>query len=171
LQTPRPHPDVEGLLQNPDCEKFLNGLLNEISKFGEPYSRDFRKVDAAAEPYFRYHSYPPDSSVVGGTPGRIIGDPYLEIFMDAGKARPGSWFALEYIAIHETIHAAATSGTGYTHEQMAIAAYNVAPEAVLKSLKNSNTPGPPDISGAPHADQHNSELFNQILWRACPPRR
>src|SRR5260370_20618500 len=174
--TQQPNPDIEGLLENPTCRDFLNSFLDEISKFAEPYSHDFRAVYNAAKASFRNHSYgPPDTKKLlpmGGTPGRIIGDPYLEIFLDVGRAVPGGYAALEYVAIHDIVHAAKGSGTGYNHLEFAVAAYNVAgPLGLLNGLKNSNYSKPPDYSGTHNADVYNSNLFDKIVFAACPPKK
>jgi RHS repeat-associated protein len=157
---------VETLLQNSNCEKFLNAVLAELGKIRAPYSDKFIDIFRAADQQGAFHN----ASIANyGDANGIVGDPSLIIHIDVGR-HGGDPFGVAYTAIHETMHAAAGSGLMYTHLQMAAAAYRVGQaQSLLSRLANTNSAGtvPTDAPGQ-KTDNDNSLLFENIMQIACP---
>ena len=157
---------VETLLQNPDCEKFLNSVLAELGKTRAPYSDKFIDIFRAAEQQGAFHnaSLPSYGEATG-----LVGNPSLLLRIDVAR-HGGDPYAVAYTAIHETMHAAAGSGLMYSHWELAVAAYRVGQtQGLLSRLANTNSAGKePDRGTGKQIDSDNALLFDNLTTIACP---
>ena len=102
---------------------------------------------------------------LGGT-HKSVGDPNFYIYLDED-----SYANDPYILIHELFHGADGSGEGYTHFQMANAAYNVAraDSAFMKWMKRHGglkEPRLADYTRDP-IDRYNADVFDSIARYGC----
>jgi len=164
--------EAERLL-TPECQKFLNSILEELNKIHTAYSTDFATNFQAARDQNAYHVVRLPDEVraherVGGT-SSVIGDPSFKIEVDITNFnRPD--FSAGYVTIHETFHGSSKSRAGYIHRQMAQAAYNVAMAnpSIFSRLQNYGHKDPPRKGPTKVDDWYNAGLFDDILRIGCP---
>lgn len=142
-----------------DCLRFLNSFLAQLK---DPHSNNLLDVLKAAKGrrFTRNLSDEEKKKRLGGTHSRV-GDPAFYIYLDEA-----AYANDPYLLIHELLHGAAGSGEGYTHFDMATAAYKVAlaEPAFMKyanrhgGLKEPKTPDYSADSKDPE-DWYNAECF------------
>jgi hypothetical protein len=101
---------------------------------------------------------------LGGT-HNSVSDPSFYIYLEDSYAFD------PYILIHELFHGADGSGRGYTHYEMAKAAYNAASadSAFMKWINRHGglkEPRRPDYSRDP-TDWYNADVFDSIARYGC----
>jgi YD repeat-containing protein len=150
-----------------DCLKFLNGILAQMK---DPDSKNLLDILKAAKGrlFTRNLSEEQKKKALGGTQSRV-GDPAFDIYLDEA-----AYANDPYLLIHELFHAAAGTGTGYNHFEMATAAYKVAlaDPAFMKyanrhgGLKEPKLPDYSADSKDP-ADWYNAAVFDNIARHGC----
>jgi hypothetical protein len=148
-----------------DCLDFLNGILAQLK---DPYSTNFRDVLKKAKefPLYTKHLTAEEKKKRYGGTNKSVGDPAFYIYLDEHIYANDP-----YLLIHELFHGADASGTGYTHDEMAIAAYKAAQAdpAFMKYINRHGglkKPGLPDYSRDPD-DWYNAGVFDSIARYGC----
>jgi hypothetical protein len=166
-QTPADVSTVEKLLENANCNKFLNAVLAALgTATGRGRNRvTFGDLFHSANQAGAFHNKPSMSWALGEI-SSLIGDPSLVISINVG-ADP---YSIAVTAMHEIFHGAPSAGTWYSHFEMADAAWRIGDGmGLLSRLKNTNSkdkvPNPGNTKGI---DIDNSTLFQNILESACP---
>ena len=144
----------------------MNAVLADLGRVRAPYSDNFIDIFRAADRQGAFHNA---SLADYGDANGIVGDPSLLLQIDVAK-HAGDPFGIAYTAIHETMHAAAGSGTVYSHLAMAEAAYRVGQtQGLLSRLANTNSAGKEPTRGeGRQIDNDNSLLFQNLMKIACP---
>ena len=165
-QKPMVTTQTEKLLTE-DCLKFLNSILAQLK---DPHSKNLLDILEAAKGrlFTRTLSEEEKKKRHGGTHSRA-GDPSFYIYL--GEAE----YANDpYLLIHELFHGAAGTGTGYTHLDMATAAYKVAlADATFMKYANRHgglkEPKLPDYSPSSKdpEDWYNADVFDSIARHGC----
>lgn len=169
--------EAENLLTN-ECVHFLNSILAELGSMRDPHNYNFAGIFRTARDRGVFRSIRLSAEQLKKRLGGVtstISDPSLRIEVDE-RLFNRSDFTAGYIIIHELFHASPAVGPWYTHEEMAVAAYNVAlsNDAVMKKLKNYGTPGPPkSVSLDPSKyneahDWYNAGVFDAVVRIGCP---
>jgi hypothetical protein len=176
-QRPLDTSQTERLLTG-DCVHFLNSILAELGKIVDPYSYNFLGIFRKAKdqrPLYTKRMTPEERQRhrgVGGTYS-IVGDPAFYIWIDEYQAYESGDNG--YTLIHELFHGAAGSGTGYTHTDMANAAYRAASAnpALMKEVQRHGIKEPRLVrytrEGYVEGDDFfNASVFDNILRLGCP---
>jgi len=151
-----------------DCLKFLNSILAQLKDSHSNNLLDILKA-AKGRLFTRNLSDEEKKKRWGGTHSIVSNnDFYIELDEAIYANDP-------YLLIHELFHGAAGTGTGYTHLDMATAAYKVAlaDPAFMKyanrhgGLKEPNkTPDYSPASKDPE-DWYNADVFDRIARKGC----
>ena len=176
-QKPLDTSQTERLLTG-ECVHFLNSILAELGKIVDPYSYNFLGIfRKAKDQRLLYTKRMTPEEVqrqrgLGGT-NSIVGDPAFSIYIDEYQAYESGDNG--YTLIHELFHGAAGSGKGYTHTDMATAAYNAAQanSALFKEVQRHGIKGLRQVrytrEGYVEADDfYNASVFDNILRFGCP---
>lgn len=150
-----------------DCLKFLNSILAQLK---DPQSNNLLDILKAAQGrlFTRNLSDEEKKKRLGGTHSRV-GDPAFYIYL--GEAE----YANDpYLLIHELFHGAAGTGKGYTHFEMATAAYKaaLADPAFMKYANRHGglrEPKRPDYSpdSQDPEDWYNGDVFDRVARHGC----
>lgn len=164
--------EAERLL-TPSCKQFLNSILEQLNKGKTAYSTDFAKNFQAARDQNAFHVVRLPDEVrrherVGGT-WHVIGDPSFRIEVDITNFN-GPDFSAGYVIIHETFHGSSVDRWGYSHFEMAQAAYNVAlaNPSIFNRLQNYGHKGPPRRGTSKTDETWNAGVFDSIVKIGCP---
>jgi hypothetical protein len=153
-------------------------MLAELGKIVDPYSYNFWAIFRKAKDQrsLTTKRMTPQEIErqrgVGGTHS-IVGDPAFSVYIDEYRAYESGDNG--YTLIHELFHGAAGSGKGYTHTDMATAAYSaaLANPALMKEVQKHGIKGPRQVTYT-HGefveadDFYNASVFDNILRFGCP---
>jgi hypothetical protein len=167
---------VDELIQKPRCSQFLNEVLAELAKAtgrgreGVTFEALFNSARGSiysVNPWWARGSGSPD--------GILVGNPAFHIEILMRDERPGDRADAPTSIMHEVFHGAPGGGANYTHFEMADAAYTVGGRMGLLKEHDYGNPDKPN-AGYEAAktdlekrtiDNHNSNLFQDILIQAC----
>jgi len=154
--------EVDALLTNKQCQKFLDSILSslKVATGIAPIKNKFKDVFKDLSKRVGFYD---GSGVIGDNYGLTeLNNGSLSIGVDFSKATPSGIRAIGITAIHETLHAAASEGL-YGQYDVAKAAYDVGramgliPELVAKPKSGDSTA----------ADKYNSDLLSSSIFAAC----
>jgi hypothetical protein len=151
--------NIRDLLQNPICNNFIKGMLEEFGKLPQGvFSLDLVKIFDAVRAQSNgglFRDVTQSGSFAYAFGSLELGNATIAYrnSLDGGDGA------------HETMHVAARTGYGFSHQQMAQAAMSSA--QAMGIMVAGILPNPNDYATTKAWDSANSQFFDRIFFQAC----